>query len=110
MQRYNFDRHRGKRGGKPMAEGIAVHADDMDEALYKAAALNNDLMERLVFRDNERCMGRCHICSDREEYVTLGSDEAHDLLAKGREDGVQAREEMGKVLGVDETARNFVAQ
>jgi len=50
--RWNFDRIRK---GRLMAEGIAVHAKTLDEAMVMACALNGDPSERLIFRDNATC-------------------------------------------------------
>jgi hypothetical protein len=52
-KRYNFDRYRGE---QLMAEGIAVHANDPDEALIRAKILlGADRGETLRFRDNDPC-------------------------------------------------------
>lgn len=63
MQRYNFDYVR------PMAEGIGVHAPDMDTALEAALMIANngikfehERVKRLVFRDNQPCASRCKVC------------------------------------------------
>jgi hypothetical protein len=63
MQRYNFDRFRRRVG--LMAEGIAVHADSLDEARVKAERLIPDKQtDTITFTDNEPCpkMVRCSIC------------------------------------------------
>jgi hypothetical protein len=59
MKRYNFDRYVF---GEKMAMGIGVHANNMEEATQKAAALNDHAGELLVFRDNAPCATQCSIC------------------------------------------------
>ena len=63
MQRYNFDYAR------PKAEGIGVHAQDMETALEAALLIANHGIEyeyqrvkKLVFRDNQPCVSGCKIC------------------------------------------------
>jgi hypothetical protein len=63
MQRYNFDRFRA--GVGLMAEGIAVHADSLEEARAKAEPLiDNKRTDTIKFTDNQPCpaMVRCSIC------------------------------------------------
>lgn len=63
MQRYNFDRVRD--GAGLMAEGIAVHAESLDEAEAKAQRLiDNNLVDTIRFTDNRPCLPaeRCPIC------------------------------------------------
>lgn len=66
MERYNFDR-------KGFAEGIAVHAENMEDAIIAARKLNlrctktiKEIRQRdqevLTFRDNEPCVSKCSIC------------------------------------------------
>ena len=55
MKRFNFDRYDGAR---LMAEGVAVHAETMVEAVIKANALANSSYSRgwrLKFSDNHPC-------------------------------------------------------
>lgn len=62
MKRYNFDRYRGK---VLMAQGIAVHADSLDDATFKALSLRDRKTERIEFVDNKPCTKyeHCTICS-----------------------------------------------
>ena len=64
--RYNFDRFRK---GELMAEGVAVHANSMAEALVKANALLNGEDAELRFTDNEPCVAalKCQICESPPE-------------------------------------------
>ncbi len=49
-----------------MAEGIAVHADDLVSATKEAIKMNSAPLELLTFRDNEPCLpvSTCPVCDE----------------------------------------------
>lgn len=63
MKRYNFDRFRGN---LLLAEGIGVHAENIDSAMEKALKIKGDDPALLKFRDNEPCPpgAHCRICDN----------------------------------------------
>jgi hypothetical protein len=61
MRRYNFQRIR--RGVGEMAQGVAVHAPDLEAAVTQAHALNQTPPgETLRFIGNDPCAGPCPMC------------------------------------------------
>ena len=66
MKAWNFD---GYRDGKLMAEGIRVHAENIDLAWIIVTKLHAKTCpkreihrEYLVFTDNNPCVSKCNIC------------------------------------------------
>jgi hypothetical protein len=66
MKAWNFDRYVGKR---LKAEGIRVHAKNLEDATSQAYELlvkthpdGRFNRETLIFRDNEPCVSKCSIC------------------------------------------------
>lgn len=57
--RFNFDRFYG---GEQMAEGVAVHAENIESAEKKASKLLVGNGDRLVFAGISKCISQCHIC------------------------------------------------
>ena len=72
VKRYRFDRF--GMGGKPLAEGIVVHAENMIEANIKAEYLMGNDTVRIRFSDNGKCAktsgvfggSNCSICYPTE--------------------------------------------
>lgn len=65
-KRYTFDRFVKR---VKMAEGIAVHAENIGEAEIKAKLLMRNDTDEIKFRDNSPCVNyyNCKICGKQNE-------------------------------------------